>query len=101
MSFLEASRTTLEEFAVYNKAYAIQQEEKRYQAAIQAWFHQLAKATKGKGKRMRSAYESFEDFYNHKEEFDKIFEPAKKRVTLADKNRLLNQFMKGGGRIGN
>ena len=42
---------------------------------------------------------SFEDFYNHREEFDKLFEPVQpvqKTLSLADKNRLLNQAMKGG-----
>ncbi len=43
---------------------------------IQAWFNQSVKATKGKGKQARSAYRKFEDFYNHKEEFDKLFEPV-------------------------
>ncbi|MFS9147800.1 hypothetical protein [Streptococcus infantis] len=102
MTFLEASRTTLEEFQIYNMAYLIQQEDKRYNAAIQAWFNQTVQATKGKGKSTRSAYKTFEDFYNHKDEFEKIFkkEDAKqvktKKMSLADKNRRLNQIGKGG-----
>ncbi|AWX97026.1 hypothetical protein BKM67_02895 [Streptococcus suis] len=100
MTYIEAANTTLEEFYIYNTAYAIQQEDKRHLAAIQAWFNQSVKATKGKGKQARSAYRKFEDFYNHKEEFDKLFEsvqPVKKTLSLADKNRLLNQAMRGGG----
>lgn len=97
MTFLEASRTTLEEFQIYNKAYLIQQEDMRYHSAIQAWFNQTVQATKGKGKSARSAYRTFDDFYNHKEEFDKIFRKEdikqvnNQRLSLADRNRRLNQ----------
>lgn len=100
MTYIEAANTTLEEFYIYNTAYAIQQEDRRYHAAIQAWFNQSVKATKGKGKSAKSAYKNFEDFYNHKAEFDKLFEPeqpARKVLDLADKNRLLNQALRGGG----
>lgn len=102
MTFLEASRTTLEEFEIYNKAYLIQQEDMRYHSAIQAWFNQTVQATKGKGKSARSAYRTFDDFYNHKEEFDKIFKknevkPNNKRLSLADRNRRLNQSMSERG----
>ena len=102
MNFLEASRTTLEEFEIYNKAYLIQQEDMRYHSAIQAWFNQTVQATKGKGKSAKSAYRTFDDFYNHKEEFDKIFKkddvkPNNKRLSLADRNRRLNQSMSERG----
>jgi len=102
MNFLEASRTTLEEFEIYNKAYLIQQEDMRYHSAIQAWFNQTVQATKGKGKSAKSAYRTFDDFYNHKEEFDKIFKkddvkPNNKRLSLADRNRRLNQSMNERG----
>lgn len=103
MTFLEASRTTLEEFEIYNMAYLIQQEDMRYHSAIQAWFNQTVQATKGKGKSARSAYKTFDDFYNHKDEFDKIFNKKEvkqvnnKRLSLADRNRRLNQSMKERG----
>jgi len=101
MTFLEASRTTLEEFEIYNIAYLIQQEDMRYHSAIQAWFNQTVQATKGKS--ARSAYKTFDDFYNHKDEFDKIFKKEEvkqvnnKRLSLADRNRRLNQSMKERG----
>jgi hypothetical protein len=97
MTFQEASRTTLEEFEIYNTAYLIKQEDMRYHSAIQAWFNQTVQATKGKGKSARSAYRTFDDFYNHKDEFDKIFNKEEvkqvnnKRLSLADRNRRLNQ----------
>lgn len=103
MTFLEASQTTLEEFEIYNMAYLIQQEDLRYHSAIQAWFNQTVQATKGKGKSARSAYKTFDDFYNHKNEFDKIFNKEEvkqvnnKRLSLADKNRRLNQSMRERG----
>ena len=103
MTFLEASQTTLEEFEIYNMAYLIQQEDLRYHSAIQAWFNQTVQATKGKGKSARSAYRTFDDFYNHKDEFDKIFNKEEvkqvnnKRLSLADRNRRLNQSMKERG----
>lgn len=103
MTFLEASRTTLEEFEIYNMAYLIQQEDMRYHSAIQAWFNQTVQATKGKGKSARSAYKTFDDFYNHKDEFDKIFNKKEvkqvnnKRLSLADRNRRLNQSLKERG----
>lgn len=103
MTFLEASRTTLEEFEIYNMAYLIQQEDMRYHSAIQAWFNQTVQATKGKGKSARSAYKTFDDFYNHKDEFDKIFNKEEvkqvnnRRLSLADRNRRLNQSMRERG----
>jgi hypothetical protein len=103
MTFQEASRTTLEEFEIYNTAYLIQQEDRRYNSAIQAWFNQTVQATKGKGKSARSAFKTFDDFYNHKDEFDKIFKKDdvkqvnNKRLSLADRNRRLNQSLKERG----
>lgn len=103
MTFQEASRTTLEEFEIYNTAYLIQQEDRRYNSAIQAWFNQTVQATKGSGKSAKSAYRTFDDFYNHKKEFDKIFKKDEvkqvnnKRLSLADRNRRLNQSMKERG----
>lgn len=103
MTFKEASRTTLEEFEIYNTAYLIQQEDRRYHSAIQAWFNQTVQATKGKGKSAKSAYRTFDDFYNHKNEFDKIFKKddvgqvTQKKMSLADRNRRLNQSMRERG----
>ena len=101
MTFQEASRTTLEEFEIYNTAYLIQQEDRRYNSAIQAWFNQTVQATKGSGKSAKSAYRTFDDFYNHKKEFDKIFSKEEvkqdKRLSLADRNRRLNQSMNERG----
>ena len=103
MTFKEASRTTLEEFEISNTAYLIQQEDRRYHSAIQAGFNQTVQATKGKGKSARSAFKTFDDFYNHKDEFDKIFKKddvgqvKQKKMSLADRNRRLNQSIRERG----
>lgn len=105
MTFKEAMRTTLEEFEIYNMAYAIQQEDKRLNSAIQAWFNQSVKAQKGRGKSARPAFRNFEEFYNHKEEFDRIFQKNKpnetavpnRKMDIAERNRLINQMREKGG----
>ncbi|MFU2205244.1 hypothetical protein [Streptococcus pluranimalium] len=97
MSYQEAYNTTLVEFQVYNLAYAIQLEEKRHHLAIQAWFNQSVQATKGKGNNTKSAYKTFDDFYNHQEAFNNLFEAPKKQqkkaktLSIADRNRMMNQ----------
>lgn len=98
-------RTTLEEFEIYNMAYAIQQEDKRLNSAIQAWFNQSVKAQKGRGKSARPAFKTFEEFYNHKAEFEKIFQkeqPIKtaipqRKMDMAERNRLINKLQKERG----
>lgn len=105
MNFKEAMRTTLEEFEIYNMAYAIQQEDKRLNSAIQAWFNQSVKAQKGRGKSARPAFRNFEEFYNHKEEFDRIFQKNQpnetavpnRKMDMAERNRLINQMREKGG----
>ncbi|MGP6139573.1 hypothetical protein [Jeotgalibaca sp. A127] len=67
-------------------------------SAKQAWFNQLAKATKKVGKEIRSAYKSFDDFYDNAKEYNRIFAPKEKtnvrKLTIAEMNRRLNS--KGG-----
>ena len=79
----------------------IKQEDIRFNAAIQAWYNQTVQATKGKGKSVRSAYRTFNEFYDHEKEFSKIFKPEdtaprSRALSLADKNRIINQQKKGG-----
>lgn len=105
MTFKEAMRTTLEEFEIYNMAYAIQQEDKRLNSAIQAWFNQSVKAQKGRGKSTRPAFKNFNEFYDHQKEFDRIFQKNKpietavptRRMDMAERNRMINQMRKKGG----
>lgn len=105
MTFKEAMRTTLEEFEIYNMAYAIQQEDKRLNSAIQAWFNQSVKAQKGRGKSTRPAFENFNEFYDHQKEFERIFQKNKpietavpnRKMDMAERNRMINQMRKKGG----
>lgn len=98
MTFKEAMRTTLEEFEIYNMAYAIQQEDKRLNSAIQAWFNQSVKAQKGRGKSTRPVFKNFNEFYDHQKEFDRIFNKNQpnqsgptRKMDMAERNRLINK----------
>lgn len=100
LKYIEACRVTLVEFQHYNTAYAIMKEDKRHDAAIQAWFNQQVQAVKGTGKNAKSAYSKFKDFYDHEKEFNAIFEPVSQqtqRRSIADVNRLMNKKEKKGG----
>lgn len=87
------------EFHMYLLAYQIKAQEAELLSAKQAWFNQLAKATKQVGKEIRSAYKSFDDFYDNSKVYKNIFEPQVekenvRKLTIADMNRRLNS--KGG-----
>lgn len=68
--------------------------------AKNAWYTQAAKATKGKGKNIRSAYEGFNDFFDYGSEFMNIFDSGirkTKKNTMAEVNRLMNEYLEKGG----
>ena len=84
---------------MYLLAYQIKAQEAELLSAKQAWSNQLAKATKKVGKEMRSAYKSFDDFYDNSKVYKNIFEPQVekenvRKLTIADMNRRINS--KGG-----
>ena len=64
MTYSQAYNTTLEQFASYQKAFEIQTVDSIHLMARNAWLNQSAKATKGKGKNIRSAYRDFQDFFD-------------------------------------
>lgn len=72
--------------------------------AENAWLSQAAKATKGKGKNIRSAYKDFIDFFDWDKEIRNIFNPTNRKRRLdrmAEVNRLMNDYlMKGGAEDG-
>lgn len=75
-------------------AYRLKKEEDRENMAWQAWYGLNVKATKGEGKNIRSAYDSFSDFYDKSKEFmqalrPKLVEPARKKST-SRLNAILN-----------
>lgn len=50
-------------------AHQVKQQGDQLNASYQAWQNQTAQATKGSGKNIRSAYNSFRDFYDQEKEF--------------------------------
>ena len=98
LTLQEASRVTPAQFAIYSKVFKIERQEDEFRRALSAWFNQTVQATKGSGKSVRPAYQKFSDFYDERAKFAEIFnkEKTSKRLSLADKNRLLNKRQKGG-----
>ena len=68
--------------------------------AKNAWYSQAAKATKGSGKNIRSAYEDFNDFFDYDTEIQNLFQPSvrkRKSDRMAELNRLMNEYLEKGG----
>jgi hypothetical protein len=81
------------EFRLLSIAYQVKLHDQQFDSAYQAWMNQQVQATKGSGKNVKSAYKTFDDFFNNKKQFERIFVPEKdkkRRLTMAEKNRLLN-----------
>ena len=94
LSLLEARRCTLYEFEMLQMAYRLKKEETRENMAWQAWYGLNVKATKGTGENVRSAYDTFSDFYDKSDEFmqalrPKPIEPTRKKST-SRLNAILN-----------
>ena len=100
MTYSQAYNTTLEQFLIYQKALEIETVDNLHMMAENAWLTQAAKATKGKGKNVRSAYKDFADFFDWDKEIQNIFKPTKRRRRLdrmAEVNRLMNEYLEKGG----
>ena len=90
----------MEQLQVYHKAFEIRTVDRLYLMAKNAFYNQAAKATKGKGKNIRSAYESFEDFFDYDAEIQNLFQPNKRKRKgdrMAELNRLMNEYLEKGG----
>lgn len=99
LTYIETLRMTQHEFHMYLLAHQIKMQEAELLSAKQAWFNQLVKATKKVGRETRSAYKSFDDFYNNANVYRNIFESQEnkekvRKLNMADMNRRLNS--KGG-----
>ena len=71
-----------------------------YQSAMQAWNNQVVKSTKGSGKSVRPLYERFDDFFDYEAELSAALgneNVRRKRNTIADVNRLMNEYIEKGG----
>ena len=100
MTYSQAYNTTLEQFASYQKAFEIQTVDSIHLMARNAWLNQSAKATKAKGKHIRSDYRNFQHFSDWDLEIQNLFTPQKKRRKLdriSEINRLMNEYIEKGG----
>ena len=71
-----------------------------YQSAMQAWNNQVVKSTKGSGRSVRPMYERFDDFFDYENELSAALgneNVRRKRNTIADVNRLMNEYIEKGG----
>lgn len=87
------------EFQIYQLAYQIRNRDRQHDIATQAWMNQSVQATKGKGKNVKSAYKSFDDFFDVNKVNNGIFKGENKKkqnggMSIAERNRLLNERRK-------
>lgn len=87
------------EFQIYQLAYQIRNRDRQHDIATQAWMNQSVQATKGKGKNVKSAYKSFDDFFDVNKVNGGIFKGGNKNkkkgeMSIAERNRLLNERRK-------
>lgn len=71
-----------------------------YQSAMQAWNNQVVKSTKGSVRSVRPMYERFDDFFDYESELSAALgneNVRRKHNTLADVNRLMNEYIQKGG----
>ena len=71
-----------------------------YQSAMQAWNNQVVKSTKGSGRSVKPLYERFDDFFDYEAELSAALgneNVRRKRNTIADVNRLMNEYIEKGG----
>ena len=94
MSVEETKTMTMYEFGLYGLAYQIKKQDKRQDASYQSWQNQNVQATKGKGNNVRSAFRSFNDFYDAGRDFESIMtgsSPQKRPVTIAELKKRQNE----------
>lgn len=80
-------------------AHRIKQADKRLELHEQAWANMAVQATKKNGK---PVYSRFDKFFDYEQAFNEAVRPGHRKrksnvVSLADKNRRINQLLKKGG----
>lgn len=87
---------TIREFSTYQLAFQIRSQHETYNLALQSWFNQTVQATVGSGKNVKPKYSNFDQFYNNKKNFKRIFQhdSKQKHLSIADRNRILNERRK-------
>lgn len=102
LSILEAERLSNREFAILLKAQQVKEKDIERRLAVQSWYNQTVKGTKQRGKKQVPLFEKFSDFYDVEEEFYSLFiekkesVKEKRKLSMADRNRLLQERKKGG-----
>lgn len=97
LTLLEAKRTTLAEFDVYAKSYAIRQVNEMNRLHQQAWLNAQVQATNKKGK---PVYKRFDKFFDYEKAYERALHPKnnnQRKISMAEKNRSLQEFLKKGG----
>lgn len=98
MTLSEAKRSLPRDFPLLIQSYNIRRQEKEYFISLQAWQNQSVQSTVGTGKSIKPRYKNFTQFYNTNEQFNRAIGRLEdkedgKVLTLADRNRLLNDHM--------
>lgn len=70
----EVENITLAEYLIRMKAYRLQQVDKTFEIATQAWFNNQVKATDKDG---RSIYRNFKDFFDFEQVENSVLKPEK------------------------
>lgn len=94
LSYLEARRCTMYQLEVLQIGFRVNEQIKRKNMALQAFYNMNVKATKGEGKNIRPKYEKFGDFYDEEKEFKEALRPttvvAKPKRSTSKLNAILN-----------
>lgn len=87
---------TIHEFSVYQLAFQVKSQHEMYNIALQSWFNQTVQATVGSGKNVKPKYSNFNQFYDNEKNFKQIFknETKQKELSIADRNKILNERRK-------
>ena len=71
------------------KAYQLSRVDREYELYLQAWLNQQAQATKSKGKKTVSVFNTFNDFFNYEERVNEIVKPKPKEMKRSKTELLL------------
>lgn len=104
----DIERMTLNEYQLRMEAYQLQKVDRQEELALQAWFNQSVKATKGKGKHQKPYYTKFTELYNAEEQKDKVrqmfepdYTPQTQKVTHKSRQKILYERLREYDRIHN
>lgn len=100
-SFDDVDDLLISEYMMLMRAHRYNQLDEKYKIHLQSYLSHAVKATKTVGKRERSIYPTFEDFFNYEEELRRIDDQVGKveidevKMKMLDINTEMNEV--GGG----